>query len=145
MARVAVGSRSSAVPTAARGPSVYATAASGRLTIREIGVFNTTTTAAAVGIGVATAAGTQGAGLTEGNVDDQTHTVLGTAFNTHTADATIGAVVRQGSLGAAIGAGVIFTFGEKGLTIDEGTGNGVVITCPTGTGQHIDFYIEWEE
>jgi hypothetical protein len=144
MARVAVAGRSSAVPTAARGPSVYATAASGRLVIREIGVFNTTTTAAAAGVARATSTGTQGAGLTEENVSDQTHTILGTGFNTHTADATVGGV-RQASLGAAIGAGVIFTFGEQGLIIDEGTANGVVITCPTGTGQHIDFYIEFDE
>jgi hypothetical protein len=144
MARVAVANRSSAVPTAARGPAVYATAASGRLVIREVGVFNTTTTAAAVGVARATATGTQGAGLTEENVSDQTHSILGTGFNTHTADATV-VNVRQGSLGAAIGAGVIFTFGEQGLIIDEGTANGVVITCPTGTGQHIDFYIEWDE
>jgi hypothetical protein len=144
MARVAVAGRSSAVPTAARGPSVYATAASGRLVIREVGVFNTTTTAISVAVARATTTGTQGAGLTEENVSDQTHAILGTAFNTHTADATV-VPVRQASVGAAIGAGTIFTFGEQGLIIDEAATNGIVITAPQGTGQHIDFYIEWDE
>jgi hypothetical protein len=144
MARCSVGGRTSAVPTAARGPSLYATAASGSLYVVEIQVFNTTSTACALSIGVATAAGTQGAALTEVNESDQSHTVLGTAFNTHTADATL-TNTRHASLGAAIGAGMVWTFGGPGLHIPEGTGNGVVITCHTGTGQHLDFSILWDE
>jgi len=144
MARCSVGGRTAAVPTAARGPSLYATASSGSLVVREIGAFNTTVTAAAVAIGIATAAGTQGAALTEVNESDQSHTILGTGFNTHTADATL-TQTRYASLGAAIGAGVIWTFGDNGLEIPEGTANGVVITCHTGTGQHLDFYFVWDE
>jgi hypothetical protein len=144
MARCSVAGRTSAVPTALRGPSVYATAAV-RPRIREVGVFNTTTTAMAVGLVRASATGTQGAGLTEICESDPTHTVIATGFNTHTADATVGAAFRQASLGAAIGAGVIWTFGEDGCVIDDGTGNGLVIICPTGTGQHLDFYVVWDE
>jgi hypothetical protein len=113
--------------------------------IREIGVFNTTTSAVAVAVVRASATGTQGAGLTEVCLDDDVHTVIATGFNTHTANATVGAAVRQASLGAAIGSGVIFTFGEGGLVLDNATTAGIVITCPTGTGQHLDFYIEWDE
>lgn len=142
MARCSVAGRTSAVPTTVRGPSLYATAAV-RPKIKEIGVFNTTTTAAAVAICRASATGTQGAGLTEVDLSDPTHTVVATGFNTHTADATVGSPVRQASLGAAIGAGVIFTFAD--FEIDSATTSGVVITCPSGTGQHLDFYIEWEE
>ena len=145
MARVAVADRTSAVPTAARGPSVYASASSGRVFIREIGVWNTTAVAVAVGVSRATATGTQGAGLTEDNISDPTHTILATAFNTHTADATLTGEVRQASLGAAIGSGVIWTWGEYAFPIDEAAANGVVISCPSGTGQHLDFYIEWDE
>jgi hypothetical protein len=123
---------------------VYATAAV-RPRIREIGVFNTTSTAAAVGVARASATGTQGAALTEVCETDPTRTVVATGFNTHTADATVGACVRQGTLGAAVGAGVIWTFGEDGLVVDDGTANGVVIVCPTGTGQHLDFYVVWDE
>lgn len=111
----------------------------------EIGVFNTTTTAAAVGVVRATTTGTQGAALTEVNEEFANHTILGTAFNTHTADATVGAALRQAPVGAAVGAGVILTFGARGLLIPAGTSNGVVINCPTGTGQILDFYIVWDE
>lgn len=144
MPRCSVGGRTSAVPTAARGPSLYATASSGALKVREIAVWNTTTTAVAVSIGIATAAGTQGAALTEVNESDPTHTILGTGFNTHTADATL-TNTRHASLGAAIGSGIIWTFGEDGLVIPEGTANGIVVTCHTGTGQHLDFAYTWDE
>jgi hypothetical protein len=144
MARCAVAGRTSAVPTAARGPSVYATTGI-KPRVKEIHVFNTTTTACAVAVNRATATGTQGAALTEVCEDDDSHTVIATGFNTHTADATVGAAIRQGSLGAAIGAGVIFTFGNGGLVLDNATTAGIVITCPTGTGQHLDFAIVWDE
>jgi hypothetical protein len=47
-------------------------------------------------------------------------------------------------LGAAIGAGVIWTFGTHGLIVDIGTANGVGV-IPTGTGQVCDAYIVWDE
>lgn len=144
MPRCSVGGTTSAVPTAARGPSLYATATSGQLVVREIGAFNTTATACSIAIGIATTTGTQGTGLTEVNESDQTHTILGTGFNTHTADATL-AATRNGRLGAAIGAGIIWTFGDNGLVIPEGTANGVVITAPQADGQHLAFYFVWDE
>ena len=144
MARVAAATRTSAVPTAARGPSLYATAAR-HLKVRMIEVYNTTATAAAVGLARATATGTQGAGLTEVCTSDDVAAIVGTAFNTHTADATVGACVRQASLGAAIGAGVVWYFEPDELIIDPATTKGVVIVCPTGTGQHLDFSIVWDE
>jgi hypothetical protein len=144
MARCSVGGRTDALPTTVRGPSLFATAASGALIVREIGAFNTTTTAVAVALGIATAAGTVGTALTEVNESDQTHTILGTGFNTHTANATLTGT-RNASIGAAIGAGIIWTFGENGLQIPEGTANGVVIICQTGTAQHLDFYFVWDE
>lgn len=144
MARMAAAGRTSAVPTAARGPSLYATAAV-RPQIREIGVWNTTAVAAAVAIVRATATGTQGAGLTEVCMSDDSSTVVATAFNTHTADATVGAAIKQASLGAAIGSGVIWTWEPGEFVIDNLTTAGVVIICPTGTGQHLDFYITWAE
>jgi hypothetical protein len=144
MARCSVATRTSAVPTAARGPSLYATTGV-RPQIRSIEVFNTTTTACAVGIARATATGTQGAGLTEICISDDSKTIIATGFNTHTADATVGACIRQATLGAAAGAGVIWTWGPGEFVIDNLTTAGVVIICPTGTGQHLDFAIEWDE
>lgn len=142
MAICSVAGRTSAVPTAARGPSVYSTSAR-KARVKQIGVFNTTTTACAVAVCRASATGTQGAGLTEICEDDDSATIVTTGFNTHTADATVGSPVRQATLGAAAGAGVIFTFDD--LVLDNATTSGIVITCPTGTGQHLDFYIVWEE
>jgi hypothetical protein len=144
MARFAVATRTSAVPTTLRGPSLYATTAV-RPQIREIGVFNTTAVACAVAIVRATATGTQGAGLTEVCTSDDSNVAIATGFNTHTADATVGAAVKQASLGAAIGSGVIWTWDPGEFIIDKLTTAGVVIICPTGTGQHLDFYINWTE
>jgi Arc/MetJ family transcription regulator len=144
MSRFAVSTRTSAVCTAVRGPSVYATTAV-KPRIREIGVWNTTATAVAVAIARASAAGTQGAGLTEVCLDDDVHVAIATAFNTHTADATVGAPIRSAVLAAAIGSGVIWTFGGDGLVLDNATTAGIVIICPTGTGQHLDFHLEWQE
>lgn len=144
MARCAIANRTSAVPTALRGPSLYATSAI-RPQIREVGVFNTTATAAAVSLVRASATGTQGAGLTEVCMSDDSRTIIATGFNTHTADATVGASIVQASLGAAIGSGVIWTFGPGELIIDNATTAGLVIICPTGTGQHLDFWVIWDE
>lgn len=144
MPRCSVGGRTVAVPTAVRGPSLYAAAASGQLVLREVAAFNTTAVAAAVSLGICTATGTQGTGLTEVNESDPTHTILGTGFNTHTGDATL-TNTRHATLGAFVGAGIIWVFGDNGLIIPEGTANGVAITCPTGTGQHLDFWFVWDE
>lgn len=144
MARCAVANRTSAIPTTVRGPSLYSTAAL-KPRIVEVGVFNTTASAVAVAINRATATGTQGAALTEVCETDDAVVITATAFNTHTADATVGAAIRQASLGAAIGAGVIWTFPDTGLVLDNATTSGLVITCPTGTAQHLDFYIVWYE
>jgi hypothetical protein len=144
MARCAVATRTSAVPTSLRGPSVYATTGV-KPRIRQIEVVNTTATACAVAINRATATGTPGAALTEVCLDDDSHTVVSTGFNTHTVDATVGAAIAQVSLGAAIGSGWVWVFDESGLVLDNATTAGIVITCPTGTGQHLDFSIQWDE
>lgn len=142
MALCSVSGRTDAVPTSTRGPSVYATTGV-KPRIRQIGVFNTTGTACAVAVVRATATGTQGTALTEVCETDDVHTVVATGFNTHTANATVGAPVRQATLGAVVGSGVIFTFED--LVLDNATTAGIVVICPTGTGQHLDFWIEWEE
>ena len=144
MARHAVANRSTVAGTTLRAvASVFSLAASG-FTLREVGVFNTTSTAVAVSLVRFTNATGVGAGLTE--VDfDPAKTVLATAFAGHTADGAVGAAFRQASLGAAIGSGVIWTFGDSGIIVPVGTANGIGIICPTGTGQVLDFYYEWDE
>lgn len=144
MPRHSVTARTSALPTLVRGPSLYAAAAAGA-SIREVGVFNTTTTEVSVGLRRWTATGTQGAGLTEAAWNLNKIGPQCTAFNTHTADATGSDEVVRAMLGAAIGSAMVWTFGDDGLCIPEGTANGVGIYLPTGTGQHLDFYFIWDE
>ena len=146
MARYSIAGRSTIAGTTLRGQfSLYAVASrTGR--VREVGLFNTTTTAYATSFVRFTATGTQGTALTEANYDDGAPDPQMTGFAGHTADATVGDTLRQVSLGAAIGAGVIWTFGDSGLVIPAGTGNGVGPIAPSGlTGQITDYYLDWDE
>jgi hypothetical protein len=147
MATISAASRTvTNLPTSLRGPGVFASASGGSFWVREIGVFNTTTTAFAVGVLVCSATGTQVGGLTEVNLDDFTAGAADeTAFTSQSSDSTSVGLIRQASVGAAIGAGVIFTFAGRGLHIPEGTGNGIILNLPTGTAQHFDFYIDWDK
>ena len=145
MARFAVAGRSTVAGTAARAiASVFATTGV-RPKIIEVGAFNTTGTAVAVAVCRFTNATGVGAGLTEICLDDVVQTAVSTGFAGHTADGAVTASVRQATLGAAAGSGIIWTFGGRGLQIDALTSAGVGIICPVGTGQILDYYIEWEE
>jgi hypothetical protein len=125
--------------------SLYSPAASGGA-IREIGVFNSASTAVVLKVSRFSTAGTPGSGLTEVEYDDDSPPPLMTAFDTHTGGPTITAgQFRQAALGAAIGSGVIWTFGGRGLVIPPATTNGIGVVVATGTGQILDFYIDWEE
>lgn len=143
MAKVSVAGRTDALPTSTRGPSLYATTGV-RPQILEIGVWNTGSSPVAVAVARATATGTQGTALTEVCTSDDSASIVATAFNTHTANATLGAAIRQATL-AASGGGVIWTWEQGKFVIDNLTTAGVVIYLPTGTGQHLDFYIDWLE
>jgi len=142
--RHSVAGRSTVAGTTLRAvASLFATATIG-FKLREVGVFNTTTTALAVSLVRFTNATGVGAGLTE--VDyDAANLAAATGFAGHTADGAVGSPFRQASLGAAIGSGVIWTFGDSGLLIAVGTANGIGIICPTGTGQVLDYYYDWDE
>lgn len=146
MARYSVAGRSSAAATATLpAVSLFAAATVGGR-IREIGIFNTTATAFAISLRRFTAQGTVGAGLTEIPHEVDVQAASCTGFDAHTVTPTItGGVFRQASLGASIGSGVIWTFGDQGLVIKIGTGNGYGLLCPTGTGQVFDYYIDWDE
>lgn len=134
------------LPTSLRGPGLFAGAATGGFVVREVGVFNTTTTAVAVSLTVCSAKGTQVGTLTPYQQDDpEAPAASETGGLSQSTDSTAAGVVRQASLGAAIGSGVIWTFGDQGLIIKEGTTNGIIITLPTGTGQHLDFYFVYDK
>lgn len=145
MPRFSVSGRSSLASTAARGTSVYNIASACSPKIREVGVWNTTTTAFVASVTRLTATGTQGSGLTEAKHDANGPAADATGFAVHTADATAGDEIVRAAIGAAVGAGMVWTFGDTGLVIPAGTANGIGILCPTGTGQVYDYYIVWDE
>jgi hypothetical protein len=129
--------------------SIYATATVRPLVV-EIGVFNSTTTAVAVAVvRLSAGTGTKGAAITAVYEDDNSQTVLATVANTHTVTpATISSPLRQATLGAAIGSGVIWTFGggkTAGLVIPNTTNDAIGIIIPTGTGQVCDITFTWDE
>ncbi len=144
--RCSVAGRSTVAGTTLRAiASVYGTAAKG-FRLREVGVFNTTSTAVAVSLVRFTNATNVGAGLTEVQWDAEHDPVpTATGFAGHTGDGAVGSPIRQAVLGAVVGSGVIWTFGDMGFVINIGTANGVGIICPTGTGQLLDYYYDWEE
>lgn len=142
--RVAAAFRTTNAPTSTLpGGSLYAIA-NAPLRVYEIGVFNTTAVACSLQIVRLASAGTQGAAITEAPFDTE-HTQLATAFNSHTSTGpTLGAVIRAFPLGAAIGAGAVFTFDAEPIRIPQGTGNGIGIIA-VGTGQVVDLYFDWDE
>lgn len=145
MARYAFGMRSTVAGTSARAHlSLFAVASVGG-SIREVGVCNTTTTAFAVSLARFTNATNVGAGQTEAEYDEAAAAPSCTVFAGHSGDGGVGQVFRQWSCGAAIGSGVIWTFGDKGLVIQVGTANGIGPLVPTGTGQIGDDYLDWDE
>lgn len=146
MARFSAGARSTAGSTTLPIGSLYG-GATGGCKVREIGVFNTTTTAVVLALTRLTNTGTQGTGLTEAKHELGSGPALCTAFNTHSVDPTSGSIDLgyRTILGAAAGAGIIWTFGDAGIVIPADTTEGVGIIVATGTGQACDFYFVWDE
>lgn len=126
--RVSAGFTSAAGTTALPMGSLYAPAGQ-RIWLREVSVSATTATGFAVALRRATSVGGTHAAVDEHVHDDSAATPLGTVFNTDTGTAptlTAGNL-RVFQLGDAKGSGVIWTFGERGIAIPAGTGNGVVV------------------
>jgi hypothetical protein len=145
MARVAAAGRTGSALTTVLGPQLISGVTTQDLVVREIGVFNTSTTGFPVAVCRTTAQGTPGTAVTATNIDTVNHTTIGDVTNIGTGAATVGTAFRQATLGAAIGSGVIWTFGENGLIVDGSTTLGITIICATGTGQIVDWYFEWTE
>jgi hypothetical protein len=122
--------------------------------IREVGVFNTTVTAAAVSLRKFSSAGTAGATITGGSYYTlEDGTVVAPALTlkdsfTSTAPTLVAGAIKQAPLGAAIGSGVIWTFGDTGIVVPRTSAGGAAhcgILCPSGTGQIVDVDMQWDE
>ena len=145
MARYTFGMRGTVVGTNLRAMMSIFAIASRAGYLREVGVANTTSTAVAVALARFTAATNVGAGQTEGKYANLMADPFCTVFAGHTGDGTVGQILRQTVLGAAVGSGVIWTFGDRGIEFGPGTAEGLGIIVPTGTGQICDLYFDWEE
>jgi len=140
----AAGRTVTTTPGATAGPQLEASTGHPFYLV-ECGVFNTTTTAFVVSLNRYTVGGTAGAAITEVMEDDTATPILTVATGVNSTASTVGGPFTQASIGAAIGAGVIWTFGSKGLRCPGTTDAGFTLIVPTGTGQHFDFYWVWEE
>ena len=148
VARYAVGGVATIAGTAVLPfVSIYSTATVNPR-LREVHVFNTTATGGfVVALCRLTTTGTQGTAL-PGEVQlDATGTAASvTGFAGHTVAPTLVDLAYRKRMGAAIGDGVIWTFNnDVGITCAVGTGNGLGLYVPTGTGQVCDYVLVWDE
>ena len=137
--------------TAAGSTTLPIAALVGASTIRpriwEIGVFNTTATAVALKLVRMTTAGTPGtaASAIATHVPEDSAPV-GAVRGTYSSTApTITDSRYRCVLGAAIGSGCIWTFGDSGLIIPAVTAAAVGIVVENGTGQACQCYFVWQE
>jgi hypothetical protein len=145
MARSSAGVKTSAGSTTLPLAALAAGASVGAK-LREVGVFNTTNTAFDVKLARLTTAGTPGTSQTETKHDPDS-AAAACSFNTtySSTGPTLEDLGYRASLGAAIGAGVIWTFGDAGIRITAGAANGVGVVVENGTGQAAQVYAVWDE
>lgn len=145
MARYVSGARTTAGSTTLPQFSVYSAAAVG-FSLRECGLFNTVATSTNEKLTRMTTAGTQGAGQVEAKYDPNSVAASATAVLTHTVAPTLGDDLGyRCPLGAAVGAGVIWTFLASGILCPVATTQGIGIIVASGTGQALDAYMVWDE
>jgi hypothetical protein len=114
--------------------------------LRELHLFNTTTTAVFLKLVRVTTAGTQGSALVEMPLIQEDPAAVATAFNTHSAGPTVTTGdLWRGSLPAAVGGSVILTWPDPGLGIPPTANNGLAVIVSTGTGQAVDATLIWDE
>lgn len=112
--------------------------------LRQLELYNTTATACTYRL-VQFTGGTAGGAQVERRQRRNAPAASCTAFGLWTADATIDEDMGYGwTLGAAIGAGVIETFGGDGMEAGLGTTVGIGVV-PVGTGQVCEVTFVWDE
>jgi len=113
--------------------------------VREIGVTNTTAVAVALYVVRLTTRTNPGANLLELPHSGAVITASCLATGTHSGVETVLDAGYRAVLGAAIGSGVIWTFGDEGLSTLIGTTAGIGVCVENGTGQACQAYIVWDE
>jgi hypothetical protein len=149
MARFSAGWRTAAAGSATLPMASLIGATTVRPRLVEVGVFNTTATGFGVALRKCTTLGGTHAGAASAiqRESDTAQAALATVLDadTGTAPTLSSGQVRVAGLGAAIGSGVIWTFGPLGLVIPDAANNGVVIIGYAGTPQICDVYFVWDE
>lgn len=115
--------------------------------IREIGVFNTTSTAVALKLCRLTTAGTPGSTLTAAALDPADPVAsVGVLKNTYSSTApTTSDLGFRCVLGAAVGSGFVWTFEDYELNTLVAANAGIGILVENGTGQALQVYVKWRE
>jgi hypothetical protein len=118
-----------------------------RIRIAEIGVFNTTSTAANLVLCRVSTAGTPGTAATSRLTDQgDGATAIGTLRNTYTGTAPTTTELGIGfPLAAAVGSGLVLTFPDDVLTIDKVANSGIGFLVESGTGQAVRLWVRWNE
>lgn len=126
--------------------SLWNTAATDRLRIREIGFTNTAATASKIAIKRITARGTNTTTLAGTPIDNNDAAAAGTLDLTYSADPTVtGNYLRRAHLANVIGAGLLWTWWNgPGLVVPVSVG--VAFVVPTAVaGAALECWIVWEE
>jgi hypothetical protein len=144
MARYSVAAVQVGAKTSLRGPTLLV--GTKDLALREVGVESTTAVSSAVALRIATTVGAAGTALDE--IPWQIDRVAPTASATQipSGDHTlIAGSIRIANLPAAIGGGIIWTFGPQELSLAGGSADAFTITLPSGSDAIVNFYFDWEE
>jgi len=145
MGRYSTGGLTTAGSTTLPIISLYGGAGTKQGRIVEVGITNTTTTGFAIKLVRLTTNGTLGTGLTEAFHDPQTASPNCQGFNTHSGNPSLGDDLGyRATIGAALGAGIVWTFGGGGITTGASP-NGVGVIVENGTGQAAQAYMVWDE
>lgn len=147
MARFSAGARTTGAGSTTLPAAGLVPGANDDIYVVEVGVFNTTVTNCNVALRRITTAGTAGSAFSTFNHQADAGAATGALKDTYT---STGPTITAGSamwasLGAAIGSGIVWTFGGSGLRVPAGTANGLVIIPGVGTGQILDVYVIWDE
>lgn len=149
MATFSAGWRTAAAGSTTLPMASLISATTVRPRVFEIGVFNTTATGFGVAVRRCTALGGTHAGAASAiqKESDTAQAPLATVIDadTGTAPTLTSGQVRVATLGAAIGSGIVWTFGPLGLVLPDTANNGIVIIGYQGTAQICDIYFAWSE
>lgn len=143
MARYEVGVTTAAAAAGA-AYTILGAGATYPLRLLEVGIFNSTVTAANASLVQASALGTPTAPVNGVDQMSGDATSTGTVATAWSAAATLSATYnRRGFLPAAVGGGYIWTWQWPGLFVP--VSKGIAVANQTGTGQILSVYFVWDE